>query len=373
MKVLHFVSIMNRAGQETLIMNIYRHIDRNQIQFGFLCTTDGEGDYDPEIKKLGGKIYHMSYNRKNGKIRHLDNYRLMVKNFRKYVKEYETIHIHNYHAFDMFLAASASRTAGFHKVIVHSHNSSAETHLKLHQTCKFLLSRLSLIRLACSKDAGHWMYINENFTVINNGIELENFIFNQEIREIERKELGISNEFLIGHVGRFELQKNHDFLIRLFAEYTKINHNTRLVLAGRGIEFERIQCLSKELGIYDKVLFLGIYDKVPKLYQALDVFVFPSIFEGLPLTMIEAQAADLPCLISDVISAEVDISMNLYRCSLDKPLSEWSEKLEDIRKLSIKQERKNNEDIVREAGYDISTSCDLLTNIYLNKKEDMLR
>ena len=174
-KVLHYVSIMNRAGQETFLMNMYRKIDREKIQFGFLCTVDEEGDYDAEIKELGGEIYHFSLSAAGGAAGQIKNYKAVKHAFRKYTDEYDIIHIHNYHAFDMTLSAIAALRAGAKKVVVHSHNSSADYHMELHKVFRPIISHLPVTRLACTQDAGKWMYTTNDFQVISNGIDVEKF------------------------------------------------------------------------------------------------------------------------------------------------------------------------------------------------------
>lgn len=365
MKVLHFVSIMNRAGQETFIMNMYRNIDKSKVQFGFLCTINKEGHYDKEIKELGGEIHYINLDQKDGKMRHFDNYKVMCKEFKQYVDEYDVFHIHNYHAFDMFLAAQAAVKAKFRKVIVHSHNSSVESHIKLHTIFKPLLNKLSVEKLACSKMAGRWMYTDETFTVIPNGIDAKRFQFNEDVRNEVRDLLDVKNEFVIGHVGRFEPPKNHEFIIDVFAEFCKKHDNTTLILLGVGYLQESIKEKVEKAGICDKVKFLGSRDDTDRLYQAMDVFFFPSLFEGLGIVTVEAQSAGLPCLIASHLPEDIDINSNVRRCSLEEPLEVWCKKLEDIYQETKQTVRLKSVEKVEEAGFDAVLSAQKLQRIYM--------
>lgn len=366
-KVLHFVSRMDRAGQETFLMNMYRGIDRDKVQFGFLCSKDGVGDYDEEIISLGGEIFHCQLDRKSGKIRHVDNYNLLVKEFSQFKNEYDIVHIHNYHAFDMTISAMAALSAGIKNVIVHSHNASADGHLKLHYMFRPILSHLPLIRLACSEDAGKWMY-NRRFTVIRNGINVEQFDYNLINRQRKRKELEVENKFVIGHVGRFDYQKNHEFLIKLFSEFAKKNPNAFLLLVGQGVLQEKMKGLVKSLGIEENVKFMGVREDTDELYQAMDVFVFPSLFEGLGIVAVEAQTAGLPCLINSALPHDLDITNNIYRCGLQEPIQKWEDYLQLIYNNCSREKRKGYAEIIRNAGYDSHDSICKLEAIYTNLK-----
>ena len=365
MKVLHYVSIMNRAGQETFIMNMYRNIDRSKIQFGFLCTKNAVGDYDEEIFQLGGNIHYIKIDQKMGKLRHIDNYIRMKNEFHAYIEEYDVFHIHNYHAFDTYLAARAAVKAGFKKVVVHSHNASADEHLKLHELCKPLLAKLPLKRLACSSMAGNWMFDENHFEVIPNGINLEKFKYDSELRMEYRKQLMLEDKFVIGHVGRFEKQKNHRFLIDLFEKFAEDKENVHLLMVGNGVLFSDIESRISEKKLQSKITMLGMRTDVYNIYQAMDCFLFPSLFEGLGIVLIEAQATGLPCVITDNFPHEVDINENVIRCSLDSSAEEWIEALNKIYATYGSADRFDCIDNIKNAGFDALSSARKLTRIYL--------
>lgn len=363
-RVLHLVTIMNRAGQETFLMNVYRQSDRTKLQFGFLCSSMEEGDYDDEICKLGGYVYHFELNVKKGKLRHFDNYKRLVNEISKFREDYDIFHIHNYHAFDLSIEASAALKAGFQKVIIHSHSSFADEHLFLHKLFRHRIHRLPVKRLACSKEAGNWMYCNDSFTIISNGIDAEQFRFDNDVRLTVRKELALDDKFTIGHVGRFEQVKNHVHIVNVFKEFVSKYPNSVLLLVGDGHLYNQIKAFVEENGINDNVRFLGIREDVNRIYQAMDAFFFPSVYEGLGMVAIEAQAADLPCLLSSSIPNKVDITDNIIRCNLDAPLENWIDALFKIKQLSESRNRKDMMNIIRNSGFDSRTSVDELYNIY---------
>lgn len=365
MRVLHYVTKMDRAGQETFIMNVFREIDRKKIQFDFLCTENSKGDYDNEINQLGGKIYYINLNQKNGKLRHIDNYIIQVKSLKSYVKTHEIFHIHTHHAFDAYISAKAAVKVGFKKVIVHSHSDYAEYHIILNRIFRHMLSKLPIIECACSKAAGEWLFSNKKYLIIKNGIKTEDFKYNKKIRSDYRKLLGIENKYVIGHVGRFEQMKNHELIVKAFAEFVNFNPDSSLVFVGDGSLINQIKQKVEEFGIKDKVLFLGVRNDVNNIYQAMDLFIFPSIFEGLGIVAIEAQCAGLVCLLSDNIPNEIEVSNNIIRCSLNEPLSRWCEKIQQCFNTIKLKERVSGRKKVVEAGYDIIDTCEKISDIYL--------
>ena len=364
--VLHFVAIMNRGGQETFLMNVFRKIDRSVISFDFLCSIEESGDYDAEINSLGGKIHYVDYSKDQGKLKSLKNARRLFR-WLKGHPEYRIFHVHTHHAFDALLSAAAAKAAGVQKVIIHSHNSSALHHLTAHRVSKHLLNIMPVERFACSQEAGRWLFGKKQFRVILNGIVAEHFVFQPEIRETVRQEMGWNGQKIIGHVGRFNDQKNHMFLIRIFQELHKLDPGTRLVLIGRGGNEDAVKQYVQQNGLGDWVAFLGIRDDVERLYQGMDLFLLPSKFEGLPVVLVEAQAAALPCLISDVISEEIDITDYIHRASLDLTAEEWAQRAKEL--LDDTSCRRNMQSQIALAGYDIVATAQELLQFYM-KSED---
>ncbi len=356
-RVLHVFHSMHNGGVEHFVMNYYRHIDRSKVQFDFLLSVDEDGFFDEEIKALGGRIFHAYPFKKNP-----------VKNFlsiSKIIKEnnFDIIHRHTGSAvayFDLW----AAKFGGADRLILHSHNNQAGKNL-LHSVFKKFFS-LKCNRLACSVDAGKFTFGDKkSFIVVSNSIECEKFEFNEEFRQEKRESLSLKDEFLIGHIGRFEDQKNHKYIIDIFDEYLKINPNSRLALIGVGRHFEEIQNKSKQLGIYDKIFFLGARNDAYKYYSAFDAFLLPSLYEGLGIVLVEAQCNGLPCLISkDVIPEEVDFNLGLVkRESINDAACVWAQRLDTCR------ERKDSKEAIgaiSEKGFNISTNAEWLCEYYKN-------
>ena len=208
------------------------------------------------------------------------------------------------------------------------------------------------------------MFGKHKFQIMNNAIDAKKFIYNEEVRKQKRAELGVEDKFVIGHVGRFNLQKNHEFLVKRFADFAKTNEDAVLVLIGNGELQEKIKEMAKEYGIETKVKFLGLREDIPQLLQAMDLFLFPSLFEGLPVTLVEAQAAGLPCVISDMITDEIMIIDQISKVSLSGNTSLWNQ---EIAKYRYSKRKNTIEDII-EHGFDIEKNARWLEEFYTNGK-----
>lgn len=365
-KILQLVGKMTRAGQETFIMNIYRNIDHEKFQFGFLSMYKGEGEYDEEIRSYGGKFHYIDLFENGGKMRHIKNFFIMRKAFKKLSLYYDIVHINNYHAFDTLMASLAALGTGYKKVITHSHSSSADGHFILHKIAKTPLSLLPVIRLACSNKAGEWLYSRKDFIVIENGIDLKRFNYKSQIRSHYRQKLNLSDKFVIGHVGRFFPVKNHIFMVDMFYEYLHHNSNAVLMFVGDGPEEEKIKNRCECLGISEKVIFMGSRDDVAELYQVMDVFVFPSIYEGVPLSVVEASTSGLHCLLSDKVPNTVDITPLVLHLSISNGVTKWVDKLIEISLYIKEHDRAGMMELVKKAGFDISYASEKLEDIYLS-------
>lgn len=360
-KILHYVSIMDRAGEETFIMNVFRSIDRSDIMFDFLVTADREGDYDKEIHALGGIVRHIQLLRK-GHLKRLQNFFLLKKYLVFLSGEYSTFHIHTQHAMDAVLDAMSAKLAGFRNIIVHSHSTNTLHHVKAHYLFRPLLNYFPIIRLACSAEAGKWLFgTNGKYEIIKNGIVTERYLFDENARTRIRKKEAWEGRPVIGHVGNFTYPKNHDFLLDIFAAFLQIQPDALLVLVGKGDLMDEVRNKTEKIGISDSVRFLGSRGDVNALYSAFDALVFPSRYEGLPVTLVEAQAADLPCLISDAISTEIDISQSLVRMSLKEDARKWAKCLAALLKCAG---RGNMKASILKSGYDIGATVSRLTEIY---------
>ncbi|MGE7856167.1 MULTISPECIES: glycosyltransferase family 1 protein [Bacillus] len=361
LRVLHVVVNMNRGGAETLIMNLYRNIDRSKVQFDFL--TCKEGVFDEEVVKLGGKVHRIPYVTDvghRGYIKALDTF------FNSH-PQYKIVHSHM-DKMSGFVLRSAKK-ARVPVRIAHSHSTSSEggAIAKIYKWyAGAFIAPCATHFLACSRAAAQWLFANrESATkILKNGIECDEFTFNSDIREQVRKELKLhEGVFVLGHVGRFAYPKNHTFLIDIFAQLIEYRPNSILLLVGDGPLRLDMEKKVEKLKLTDKVKFLGIRSDINRLLQAFDTFVFPSIYEGLPVTLIEAQGAGLPCIISDTITQDVDLDLNLVeQCSL-LDVRKWVEELQNITDKQVS--RNVTQYVLAEKGYDIKKITGFAQNLYV--------
>lgn len=358
-RVLHVVTYMGRGGLETMLMNYYHNIDRTKIQFDFLVHRDFEADYDQEILKLGGRIYHVP------KMNPFSiRYRKSLSLFFKKHPEYQIVHVHQDCMSSIALKSAMENNVPIR--IAHSHNANQDKNIK------YLIKRLYMRSIpkyatdlfACGKNAGNWMFRDKPFKILNNAIDTNSFKFNVDIRNKIKNEMNLGNKFVIGHVGRFSQQKNHSFLIDIFYEIQKIRTDSILLLIGSGDGKLTVIEKVRKLNIENKVIFMGVRNDVNKLMQAMDVFVFPSLYEGLPVTLIEAQASGLPIIKSDNISDQCILTDNVVSISLDKSAYSWAK---EILNFVNSFDRKDTSLEIINNGYDISSNAKWLENYYLNE------
>ena len=362
-RVLHSVSNMDRAGIETMLMNYYRHMDRSKIQFDFLCNKQKPGAYEEEIYALGGKVYRTPGLNPVKYPRYL---RYMKKLFAEN-PDYQIIEAHN-GALGAY-ALNAARHNGIPVRIFHAHGASIhrDWKLPLKLLCRALLPISTNQRFSCGEAAAKCYFgakkaRAKDYILIPNAIEIERFVFDQEIRNRLRRENGLDGKHVVGHVGRFSPQKNHAFLMEAFACLKQQDPTAYLVLIGDGEEMASIQAAAERLGIADSVRFLGSIANVNEWYQAFDVFVLPSIWEGLPVVGVEAQTADLPCVISDSVTREIQILEKTRFVGLREGPKRWAEV---ISQALDDAQRKNVGHIIAEHGYDISAEAAKLQERYL--------
>lgn len=357
-RILHVVTIMNRGGLETMIMNYYRKLDRSKVQFDFLVHRTEEGAYDQEIKKLGGIIHVVSPIRPHT----YPKYFRELKKFFSEHPEYKIIHSH-INENSGFVLREAKK-AGVPIRIAHNHVANVTFDYKwpFRQYARYALRNAPTIRIACGEEAGEWLYKNKNFEVIQNAIDTEVFDFKEEVRLCKRKEFKLENKDVIGHVGRFHESKNHKFLIELFDEVQKKNENAVLVLVGEGPEKEKTEKLVKQLGIANKVVFLGLRTDVDDIFQVFDVFVFPSIFEALPLVLIEAQSTGVDCVVSTGIPQEANLTGIVEFIDLNESAKIWSERIN--KKLCEKSKRISRKEILDIQGYSVHKNLEKLLSYY---------
>lgn len=362
LRVLHVVVNMNRGGAETLIMNLYRNIDRKKVQFDFLTCKPGV--FDVEIKKMGGRVYRIPYISDVGHFQYIKG----LDEFFLEHQEYDIVHSH----LDKMsgLVLKSAKKAGVQVRIAHSHSTKNEgglfTGLYKWYSGSFI-EKYSNIGVACSTSAAKWLFPrNKKRTIIiKNGIDTEIFKKSLDLKKVIRKELKISdNAYVIGHVGRFSKVKNHTFLLEIFYEFHQKNKNSFLLLIGDGPLRANIKEKIKTLNLEQNVILTGIREDIHRITQAIDIIVFPSLYEGLPVTLIEAQSCGISCLISDHISDEVDMGLGLIsKQDLKNPAISWANKLNSIStNIAVDDIRKQ----VKEKGYDIKVTANWLENFYLD-------
>lgn len=324
-RVLHVLGSLNIGGAESRIMDIYRHIDKSRVQFDFVVHTQKKGFFEEEIESLGGAVYRIPRFQ-------LYNYFQYKKCWRKLLekhKEWKIIHGHMTSTAAIYLPIAKS----FEQVVTIAHARSAGVDQgikgKLTKWMRKSLSKKTDYCFACSSEAGKAVFGASamklgKVKILPNTIDAKKFSFSEGKRKLIRERLGIETGTVIGHVGRFHPCKNHEFLIRVFYEYLKSNKNSYLLLIGEGSEMEAVQKKTIELGISSRVIFAGNRSDVENYYSAMDYFVFPSFYEGMPGTVIEAQAAGLPCLVSNRITSEVKVTDLVTFLDIDENPEDWT-------------------------------------------------
>lgn len=365
-RVLQVLGRLDRGGAETMILNLYRRMDRQRVQFDFVIHTEESCDYSREVEALGGRIYGMRPLRVSTALA----YRKQWRAFFKKHPEYRLVHGHMRSTASLYLAEAAR--AGC-VTIAHSHNTTSGQGASalVKDVLQYPLRHQADYLFACSKKAGVWLFGKKacqgpSFHLLLNGIEPELFAYTEEKRQEVRRQMDAEEKLIFLHVGRLEWQKNHAFLFRVFREACGMaasqaaGRECRLWLCGTGDDVLRIRQLAEEEGIGDKVDFLGVREDVAELMAAADVMVFPSLFEGLPVTLVEAQCAGLPVLMSDAITGEVMLTDWIEMASLEAPPAAWAE--EALRMAAVK--RQDGRAAVREGGYDVAQQAMWLQNFY---------
>lgn len=357
-RLLCIVGGMNTGGAETFLMKIYRQLDKTMYQMDFCVGEEKKCFYDDEIIKLGGKIIHITKKSKNPIKSFLDIKRAVKKgNYKSVIR----ISQHSMSSIDLL----AAKMGGAKKLIFRSSNSNScgsFINRLMHLIFKPLAILVPTVKIAPSDKAaihmfGKRQYKNGSVLMLNNGLNIEKYKYNDDIRKLKRKELKIKeNEFVIGHVGRMTKQKNHFFLIDIFCEYLKRNHNSKLLLIGDGeLKDEIIQYINKK-NIKKNVIMLGVRADTNELYQAMDCFVLPSLYEGMPNTVIEAQTSGLNCIISNSITNMVNLTGKVAFCDLNN-INDW------ILNIGISVDRENSYMIIRKYGYDINEIVEKFTKL----------
>lgn len=353
--VLQVVTYMERGGLEMMLMNYYKHINKDIFQFDFLVHRIQKAEFDDEIMHMGGRIFRLP--RLNP---FSPSYRACLDRFFKEHKEYQIVHVH----LDCMssLVLKYAKKNGVPVRIAHSHNTNQNYDFKypIKMFYRQFIGKYATELMACGVEAGKWMFNGMPFEVLNNAISAEAFRFQQEQRDSIRKQYKLQEKYIIGHVGSFKNAKNHDFIIEIFAEIKKKQTNAVLVLIGDGINKNKMIHKVREFGLEKDVLFLGIQKNISGFLSAFDRFLFPSLYEGLPVTLIEAQTSGLKCIISDKITGECIFSDSVVKLSLSSSTVYWSEAVLN----PVKTDRRSYYLNAVKAGYDIETNVRILEKKY---------
>ena len=353
-RILQVVTYMGRGGIEAMLMNYYRHIDRSLIQFDFLVHRDFRADFDDEIEALGGHIYRIPpMNPASGSYR-----KALADFFREH--PYRVVHCHLNYMSGVILAAA--KKAKVPVRIAHAHTASMAPGWKqaVRRLYKNLIPSTATHLFACSTEAGRAVFGDRAFSILPNAINASAYTPDDTLRAKVRAELSLRDAFALMHVGRMVYAKNHEFLLDVFEQVLAKEPSAKLVLVGDGELRSEIEAKAKALP-EGSVLFLGTRTDISELLQAADVFVFPSRFEGMPVTMIEAQAAGLPGIKSDTITDECVVTELVKSLPIDDP-KVWAEAI-----LSMKNvPRTDRLTEIQASGYDITAAAEKLTHFYLN-------
>ena len=358
-RILHILQRMEAGGTQALLMNIYRKIDRTKVQFDFLVVYKEKQFYDDEIEKMGGHVYKLSF-------REDLNLRKFEKDLEYFFKQHQEFKIVHCHAYTIgYFCLKAAKSAEVSVRIAHSHSNAAVRDIKL--PLKIIMQKLftkyATELWACSDDAGKFAFKGKKFKVLKNAIDSQLYIADKKMREEVRKELGLEDKFVVGHVGRMQPEKNHDFLIDIFEWIIKKNTNAELLLVGTGPLEEKVREKVADKGLSGSVCFLKNRKDMNRIYQAMDVFIFPSLFEGLGIVSIEAQASGIPVICSEGLPMETEITP-LYKKMM---LSEGSEKWADaaLRMSQNPNAHTNMQKYIVDAGFDMDATAKNVEKYYL--------
>lgn len=361
-RILQVLGRLDRGGAETMIMNLYRNIDRDKIQFDFVICTKDECSFTNEIKSLGGRIFSVPrFNFKNSM-----EFIKAWHDFFKSHKEYKIIHGHLRSTASIYL--SIAKKYGL-VTIVHSHSTSSGNGFSafVKNMLQYPIRYIADYLFACSDAAGIWLFGEKackkaNYFILNNAIDAKKFTYDEQKRCEIRKKLNIEDKFVIGHIGAFRSQKNHEFIIDIFNEVYKKSDKAVLLLIGDGELKSGIEKKVCDLNLTHCVIFTGVSAEVSSLLQAMDVFLFPSLYEGLPVVLIEAQATGLVCFVSDTISKESSVTDLIGYYSLNSAAKTWADRIIEYSHGYLRRDTYND---IKNADYDIETTAKWVEEFYL--------
>lgn len=343
------------GGLASVMLNYYRSLDKKGLQIDFASTNTITPNLNEEIQKNGSKYYQLP-KRKN-----IIGYWKAVKCLSR---NYDVVHVHA-NSSTAVIELSAAKAARVVKRIHHNHTSKTQhpvINALLHPFFKYSYTDA----IACSQLAGDWLFGKNNCKILRNAINIAKFEYNKDARVLIRNEFGIKEEdFVIGHIGKFMDAKNHEFLIKVFAEYHLKHPNSKLLLVGDGEWRSKVETWVADSGCADSIILAGLRSDIPAIVQAMDIFVFPSIYEGMPLTVLEAQASGLPCLISSNVTSDVNIGQDVKMKDLADGVKDWADSIDSFDYAISREVRcHNNYELITKAGYNIENEANELLKIY---------
>lgn len=359
MKLLIISTVRFRLnGITSVILNYYRNMKKNDMQIDFVVINEISDDYRKELEGNGSRIFQID-RKKNPFTYYLALKKVLAEN------SYDVVHIHGSSAM-ILPEMMAAKGAGVPVRIAHSHSTSC-SHAFLHKMLYPLFRRSYTHGFACGQAAGKWMFRDTPFVEIKNGINLKEYRYQDAVRKLYRKKINAEDKIVIGHIGNFIEVKNHTFLIDAFAELVKRKENLLLFLISDGPLMEEMKEKTHRLGLDDKVIFHGNTTEVAKYLQAMDLFVLPSLHEGMPVVLIEAQAAGLPCIVADTVSKEADLAQQMTFLPIQNPVV-WADTLEQKIDQLAKRDRavvsEQWQEKIRHAGYDVTVNADKMKGLY---------
>lgn len=363
-KVLHVFNILNRGGAETFIYNIYKQIDKNKYKFDFLLQSQEIGAYEKEFKKMGSQIYHLKKFKSSQPLR-------TIKESVSIIKQngpYDAIHIPM--QFYSSIYCIAAKKAGVKKIIVHSHNANDKNQKNIirhiyQKISQLIINAIATDKVSCGEEAGKYLFGRDtDYTVIHNGIDLKKFSkTNQNKIEQLRKEYNISTHVVIGEIARFAEQKNQKFFIRIAKELVKRGTDFKIVLAGDGPEKKKIEAEIKKANMESYFIMPGVIQDTNTYYRLFNVLVMPSLYEGFPVTVIEAISCATPCILSSKITREASIADEAVRfIDLDAPIKEWCDSIIDMSNKHLDGERLRIK--LKQKGFNIESTVKQIEKLY---------
>lgn len=372
MKVLEVnVDDLHTGGVYSLVKNVIEH-SREDIQIDIAAIEKFVNQRNIEyFGALGSKVHYIGFGGSKWK-KQIICYENLKKLLAK--ENYDIVHIHADVANKLLVSGLAAKKVRVKKIVLHSHAAGVDGNhrrfkVAVHKFCRPFLKSIATDFVACSDVAAEWMYPNinkNNVTIIKNGIDLEKFRFDEKVRNDVRKNLGITSEILIGHVGRFAYQKNHEYILKIAAKAKESNINCKFLLIGEGPEFDRIKRMSGEQDLDDMLIFYGTSNSVNQLFMAMDVFILPSHFEGLPIVGVEAQASGLPVIFSTEITKQARLTENVFFNEIgDTNVDGWLEQI--VKFGDMKLHREATYSILKSEGYSIESTVQNFKYLYLGE------